>query len=97
VLGLLQISIIMNTYTHVSGADAEAASPEPRIAPTVSRYREWMHPGDDAAAAQTTRQRPNARTSTMQMSSEDARLAREVVAEYNVVMSALNSVWSGHR
>ena len=31
----------------------------------------------------------------MQMSSEDARLAREVlVAEYNMLISALNSVWS---
>jgi hypothetical protein len=54
-----------------------------------------MNPSDDAAAEPNHKTGPNARTSSMQMSSEDARLAREVlVAEYNVLISALNSVWS---
>ena len=54
-----------------------------------------MNPSDDAAAEPNYKRGPNARTSSMQMSSEDARLAREVlVAEYNVLISALNSVWS---
>jgi hypothetical protein len=54
-----------------------------------------MNPSDDAAADPNRKTGPNTRTSSMQMSSEDAQLAREVlVAEYNVLISALNSMRS---